>query len=95
MNSVNASMGFSGFQLRMGHTPHIIPPIVPSSMLEPPNEEVMARNIICQLENDMKEAQDNLLTSKVSQAFHANKGCANEDIYNVGDKLMLSTLHQR
>jgi hypothetical protein len=88
MNSINASTGFSGFQLRMGCTPCIIPPIMPSSILDPPNEEVMVRNVILQLENDMKEVQDNLLTSKVSQAFHANKGHAAEDIYRVGDKVM-------
>jgi hypothetical protein len=55
----------------------------------------MARNIMSQLENDTKEAQDNLLASKVTQAFHTNKGRAAEDIYRVGNKVMLSTLHWR
>lgn len=93
MNSINALMGFSGFQLRMGCTPHIIPPIIPLSVAEPPNEEVMARSIMSQLENDMNKAKDNLLASKVSQSFHTNKGCGAEEVYTVGDKVMLSTLH--
>jgi hypothetical protein len=94
MNSVNASMGFSGFQLRMGRTPRIIPPIVPTSVSDPPDEEILARSVISQLEIDSSEAKDNLLASKVSQAFHANKGRGAEDTYAVGDKVMLSRLHR-
>jgi hypothetical protein len=67
--------------------------MVPSSIVEPPNKEVMVRSIMSQLENNMNEAKDNLLTFKVSQAFHANRGCAAEEIYAVGNKVMLSTLH--
>ena len=32
MNSVNASTGFSNFQLHIGHTPWVIPPIIPSDL---------------------------------------------------------------
>ena len=32
MNSVNASTGFSNFQIRMGRSPHLIPPLVPNSL---------------------------------------------------------------
>src|ERR1700683_103710 len=32
MNSVNASTGFSNFQLHLGRSPHLIPPIVPSEL---------------------------------------------------------------
>jgi transposase InsO family protein len=95
MNSVNASMGFSGFQLQMGWTPRVIPPIVPTSVSDLPDEEILARSVISQLEIDSSEAKDNLLASKVSQAFHANKGRGAEDTYAVGDKVMLSTLHRR
>jgi hypothetical protein len=28
MNTVNTSTGFSGFQLRMGHSPHLLPPLI-------------------------------------------------------------------
>jgi len=35
-----------------------------------------------------------LLTSKILQAFHANKRQAANEVYNVGDKIMLVKLHQ-
>lgn len=31
MNSLNASSGLSGFQLRMGRSPRVMPPIVPQA----------------------------------------------------------------
>ena len=92
MNSINASTGFSGFQLQMGQMPCLIPPIVPTSVSDPPDKEILVWSIISQLEIDSSEVKD--LASKVSQAFHANKEHGAEDTYAVGDKVMLSMLHQ-
>jgi hypothetical protein len=52
-----------------------------------------ARCIIVQLENDVAEAKDVLLGAKIMQAFFANKTCSNEEVYLIGDCVMLATLH--
>jgi hypothetical protein len=56
-------------------------------------EEVQAHYFIKKLLNDEHEAKDMLRTNKVSQAFHANKSCGPEEVFNVGNKVMLATLH--
>jgi hypothetical protein len=89
MNSINASTGFSGFQIRMGRSPQVIPPLVPGIIREPAAVEVTARSIISQIEGDVAEAKDALLGAKVLQAFYANKSRGPEDAYAVGDKVML------
>jgi hypothetical protein len=89
----NSSTGFSGFQLCMGRSPHILPPLIPLSVTTPPLEERQARTICKQILDDEQEAKDMLLTNKISQAFHANKSRGAEDMFNVGDKVMLATLH--
>lgn len=94
MNSINASTGYSGFQIRMGRSPRIIPPLVPGIVTEPPAEEKAAREIILQIEADITDAKDALLGVKILQAFYMNKSRGCEDSYTVGDKVMLATLHR-
>jgi hypothetical protein len=76
MNTVNASTGFSPFQLRMGHSPRLIPPLVPDLAqviaAGSPNA-ADAITLIKSLANDTAEAQDNLLAAKVTQAEFANR----------------------
>ena len=95
MNMINASMGYSGFQLHLGQSPCIIPPIVPSH-LSPTlcSAGPAAKTVITQLQNDVADAKDNLLLAKVAQAHYAKPSRADEIIYKVGDKVMLSTFHQ-
>jgi hypothetical protein len=90
MNTVNASTGFSGFQLKTGRSPRIIPPIVPlaENVIA---EQTTAHEIITRVTLDVQEAQDNLLAAKICQAYHANEHRAPEDVYEVGDLVMLST----
>lgn len=95
MNSVNASTRFSGFQIRMGCSPRIIPPLIPGTISDGTSEETAACNMITQIEADVCEAKDALLGAKIMQAFCANKACGPEDVYLVGDKVMLATLHRR
>ena len=96
MNTINASTGYSGFQLHLGRSPHIIPPIVPSR-LSPKlrSARPAAETVIAQLQNDVADAKDNLLLAKVAQAHHAKHSRADEIIYKIGDKVMLSTFHQQ
>ena len=96
MNLVNASTGFSNFQLRLGRSPHIIPPIIPDSLTEPisaSSESIRAQIVIDQLQTDVVEAKDNLLQAKVFQTHYANLNRSPEIPFSIGDKVMLSTLH--
>jgi hypothetical protein len=96
MNSMNSSTGFSPFQLRLGRSPRVIPPLVPDSLEGlKTREEIDAKNIISQIALDVEEAKDNLLQAKIFQAHYANRHRDAEPKYVVGDKVMLSTLHRR
>lgn len=95
MNTVNASTGFSGFQLRMGRSPRIIPPLVVAPSPTAPAEEKLAADIIQHLRGDVLEAQENLLTAKICQAEQANKTRRPEHNIKVGDRVKLSTAHRR
>ena len=90
MNTINASTGFSGFQLKTGRSPQIILPLIPLSA-DATTEQTTAHEIVTCVALDVKEAQDNLLAAKIWQAYHANEHRAPEDIYEVGDLVMLST----
>jgi len=97
MNTVNISTGFSPFQLRMGHSPRIIPPLVSNETNSDrsDDEALAAEDLICRIALDVDEAKDNLLAAKISQATFANKHRGKEVEYAVGDKVMLSTKHRR
>ena len=96
MNTINASTGYSGFQLRLGRSPRLIPPIVPTSL--PPDlrsAASAAENIINRINEDVADAKDNLLQAKLYQASAANASRGPEVAHKVGDKVMLSTFHRR
>jgi hypothetical protein len=94
MNSVNASTGFSGFQIRMGQSPRIIPPLVLGTGTKETSETCAACSIISQIEADVAEAKDALIGAKVMQAFFTNKNHGCEDTYCINDRVMLATLHR-
>lgn len=93
MNTLNKSIGFSGFQFRMGHSTHLIPLILPPNPSTP--EDVGTVQLISDLENFVREAQDNLLMAKVQQAAQANRSRGPGIVYNVGDRVKLSTVQRR
>lgn len=100
MNTVNASLGFTGFQLRLGRSPRLIPPLVPqmikdvSSELTPADTK-RAAALISQIDLDVSEARDNLFAAKAAQAEQANRARGPEIPYKVGDWVMLSTANRR
>ncbi|KIM80282.1 hypothetical protein PILCRDRAFT_56566, partial [Piloderma croceum F 1598] len=97
MNTVNASSGFSRFQLHLGCSPHVIPPIIPNNLnseLKDTPEAICAETIIAKLKMDIDKAKDNLLWAKESQTFFANKTRCADFAFAVGDKVMLLTLHR-
>ena len=87
---MNASTGFSGVQLKTGCSPCIIHPIVPLTK-NAITKQITAHDIITCVHLDVQEAQDNLLTAKIHQAYHTNEHWAPKDIYEVSDLVMLST----
>jgi len=52
-----------------------------------------ATELIERIKWDVKDTKDHLLEAKCMQAFYANSDCGKEDMFKVGDKVMLSTLH--
>ena len=57
MNTVNASTGFSPFQLRMGQSPRLIPPLNPEAPMTPHVLETeAATKLINDLFLDVEEA---------------------------------------
>ncbi|KIM84434.1 hypothetical protein PILCRDRAFT_23923, partial [Piloderma croceum F 1598] len=97
MNTVNVSTGFLPFQLRMGHSPRLIPPISNAEQSQA-TEDLDTHQAVTMLELialNVAEAKDNLLAAKVSQAHFVNQHRGEEVVYAVGNKVMLSTEHRR
>ena len=88
---VNASTGFSGFQPKTGWSPCIIPPLAPLDS-DATMEQITTHDIITQVALNIKEAQD---TAKICLEYYANEHHTPEDIYEVGDLMMLSTKNHR
>ncbi|KIY48894.1 hypothetical protein FISHEDRAFT_11234, partial [Fistulina hepatica ATCC 64428] len=92
LNTVNAATGLSGFQIRFGRAPCVLPPTV---LVLQPNEAVPAKQIVEDIISLENEAKDSLFTAKVSQAHYANVHRSADEPFAVGDKVLLSTLHRR
>lgn len=99
MNTVNASTGFSPFQLHLGRSPKVILSLTTTATTLVTREfgdaASTARNVLRQLDADTLEAQDNLRLAKMQQALQANKHCSAETPYAVDDLVLLSTFHRR
>jgi hypothetical protein len=95
MNTVNASMGFSGFQLHLGRSPRVIPPMIPETLPEELQDAgVTATSLIEQLQDDVAQARDNLLLEKITQSHHASANRAPDPAYKVNKLVMLSTANR-
>ena len=92
LNTVNASMAFSGFQLKIGHSPRLILPILNLLLMElgDTKEAVNTASLIEQITVNVQDAKDTLTAAKISQAYYANAHRGVEDVFVVGDLVMLS-----
>ncbi|RDB23650.1 Transposon Tf2-9 polyprotein [Hypsizygus marmoreus] len=106
MNSINNSIGLSGFMLKSGHSPRLIPSLltpedVPAIIITPPDDDtsspdaVSAQTFLDKLHVDFLDAQDSLTAAKISQSHHANTGRSPDHRFAVGDKVLLATAHRR
>lgn len=77
MNTVNKSVGYSPFQLRLGRSPRIIPPLVPDTGTAG-DDENLARDVVERLQTMTLDAKDNLWQAKIQQAAQANKTCSDD-----------------
>ena len=93
MNTINATTGFMPFQLQLGWSPHLISPLIPPHPSSS-QEDISACEIIQKLQNNILEAQDNLLHAKISQSVEANKHCSLTFPFVIGSCIWLTTLHQ-
>lgn len=97
MNSINASMGFFSFQLHIGRSLRLIPPLT-ASVSDPFNiapAEHRARELLKQLQSDVATAHDNLTAAKINQTLAVNARRGTEIIYQLGNNVLLSTMHRR
>ena len=91
MNTINASTGFSGFHLKMGHSPRLIPPIITEPFSAANIDTKEALLMLKELEINVLKVQDNLLAAKVAQATAANSHHVFCPTFHIGDCIWLST----
>ncbi|TFK16899.1 hypothetical protein FA15DRAFT_550664, partial [Coprinopsis marcescibilis] len=90
MNTVNAATSLSPFQLHLGRSPRLIPPVVAGKTPSSPSAD-LALQLVHAHELLVLEAQDNLLQAKVDQARFANANCRLSPLINEGNLVLLST----
>ena len=94
MNSVNGLTGYSSFQLLMGRSPRLVPPLLPVTEENQSTEETHATELIEQLKYDVEDAKDHLLEAKCLQVFYTNRDRSPEDSFKIRECMMLLTSHQ-
>jgi hypothetical protein len=94
MNSLNFSTGLSGFQLKSGFLSLLIPPLTKPTR-STPKDTREAQDILRDIQQAEREAQDNLLAAKIYQAHYADVYQADDPPIAVGDHIFLDTMNLR
>jgi hypothetical protein len=99
LNTVNKSTGYSGFQLRFGKSPRLVPEWNTEEMVaeNPELKEALLKvtDVLSRLRDDVNDARDNLLSAKFQQAFFANRKRGEEEKLKVGEKVLVDTSTRR
>ena len=99
MNTINSLTGLTPFMLKMGCSPWLLPPLLPSDssadeeQAEVSSESAAAHEIINSIEDYTKDAHDALLHAKICQAHEANKSWSADPEFEVSEKVFLATAH--
>ena len=93
MNTVNASTGFTPFQLCFGKSARILIPLM--SLEDDDERDVTARDVIEQMQPIQLEANNNLLTAKIRQAQQENQHCGQTFKFKPSECVVLSTSHRQ
>src|ERR1700723_61476 len=85
-SNISSSMRFAPFKLNYGYLSTFISRITPNENAKPGVHKFNNQAI-----NNLEEAHDTIIESRVRQTLHANK-CRRADVpYNVGEQVYLST----
>ncbi|KAJ3480303.1 hypothetical protein NLI96_g8442 [Meripilus lineatus] len=96
MSSINGSTGLAPFQLHIGRLPRLIPPMIPATPNTTPDDDIKrASDLLATFTTDMHAAKDNLTAAKIAQTIASAPHRGKEVSYNVGDLVLLSTMHRR
>lgn len=90
---MNASTGKCPYELAIGFRPRLLPAVFPVDLNA--SNVPSASQFVRQLERDLADARDNLLAAKTRQAAQANKHRRAEDVYAVGDLVLVNTRDRR
>ncbi|KAI0317039.1 hypothetical protein OF83DRAFT_1040018, partial [Amylostereum chailletii] len=95
MSTVNASTGFSLFQIHLGRSPRLIPPFTAdvhaAAHTDYAADAVRTDALLRRIETDFLEASDSLLAAKANQAAFSNRHRSPEVKYKAGEHVLLST----
>src|ERR1700723_1192070 len=85
-SNISSSMGFAPFELNYGYLPTLIGGITPTENAKPGIHKFINQAI-----NNLEEAHDAIIESRVRQTLHANKRRRADTLYNVGEQVYLFT----
>src|ERR1700720_596541 len=85
-SNISSSMGFAPFKLNYGYLPTFISGITGTENAKPGGHKFINQAI-----NNLEEAHDTIIESRVRQTLHANKCRRVDTPYNVGEQVYLST----
>lgn len=85
-SNISSSTGFAPFELTYGYLPTLVPGITPAKSAKPG-----VRDFVNQALENLEQAHDAIIESRVIQTYHANKRRREEGRFAKGDKVYLST----
>ena len=85
-SAISNSSGFAPFELNYGYTPSVNPGFVPEPSTMPGVKQFVSRAL-----QNLADAHDSIIESRVRQTHHANRCRRKEDTFTPGDLVYVST----